>query len=58
MAGMTPERPVQKRRVISPLHEMDGDDTQDDELVDLLWMQSRLLYGKKYKLQLSHWKAS
>ena len=26
--------------------------------VDLLWMQSRLLYGKKYKLQLSHWKAS
>ena len=70
MAGMTPERPVQKRRVISPLHEMDGDDTHDDELVgtpnqiqiliavDLLWMQSRLLYGKKYKLQLSHWKAS
>ena len=33
MAGMTPERPVQKRRVISPLHEMDGDDTHDDELV-------------------------
>jgi len=26
--------------------------------VGLLWMQSRLLYGKKYKLQLSHWKAS
>ena len=33
MAGTTPERPVQKRRVISPLHEMDGDDTRDDELI-------------------------
>ena len=33
MAGMTPDRPVQKRRVISPLHEMDGDDTRDDELI-------------------------
>ena len=69
MAGMTPDRPVQKGRVISPLHEMDGDDTRDDELigtpksnsdlaVDLLWMQLRLLCGKKYKLQLSHWKTS
>ena len=79
MAGMTPNRPVQKRRVISPLHEMDGDDTRDDELigsptsnsdrsgplrhqiliaVDLLWMQLRRLCGKRYKLQLSHWKAS
>ena len=63
MAGMTPERPVQKRRVISPLHEMDGDDTHDDELVGTPKSNSdgsgpSLLYGKKYKLQLSHWKAS
>ena len=33
MAGMTPARPPQRRKMRSPLHEMDGDTTPDDELV-------------------------
>ena len=33
MAGMTPDRPIQKKRLRSPLHEMDGEHDDDDELV-------------------------
>ena len=33
MAGMTPDRPASKRRIRSPLHEMDGDELDDDELI-------------------------
>ena len=31
MAGMTPDRPIQKRRLRSPLHEMDGEEAHDDD---------------------------
>lgn len=33
MAGMTPGRPPQRRRLRSPLHEMDGNEPDDDELL-------------------------
>lgn len=33
MAGMTPERPVQRKRPRSPLQEMDANVLDDDELV-------------------------
>ena len=31
MAGMTPDRPIQKTRLRSPLHEMDGEEAHDDD---------------------------
>ena len=31
MAGMTPDRPIQKKRLRSPLHEMDGEEAHDDD---------------------------